>query len=123
MAVMIGPECFEYEKEIIWLDDPSKYPWVRQSSGDFPKKQGISNSSMLKISRNKGKIIGYANLEDEAPPSFIENTGRKYYWRRVFYLNDEDYKNYQDRTSYPMEAVDPSRVTPKEKGYSPWKKF
>lgn len=123
MAEIIGPECFEHEKEIIWLDDPSKYPWVRQCSVEFPQKQGISNSRISKMSKGGDKIIGYANLEDDAPPSFIdEPTGRKYYYRRYFYLKHKDYENYQGGTSYPLEAVDPSRVTPKEKGDSPRKK-
>lgn len=123
MAQIIGPECLEHEKEIIWLDDPSQYPWVRQGSTDFFQKQGISNSRMSDISGDGHKIIGYANLEDDAPPSFIDKpTGNKHYCRRYFCLRDKDYENYQGGTSYPLEAVDPSSVTPKEKGCSPRKK-
>ncbi|MEM1168322.1 MAG: DUF6009 family protein [Cyanobacteria bacterium P01_H01_bin.35] len=124
MAEIIGPEeCFDYEKEIIWLEDPSKYPWVRQCSVDFLQKQGISNSRMSDISGAGHKIIGYANLEDDAPQNFIdETTGNKHYWRRYFYLRDKDYENYQGGTSYPLEAVDPLSVTPQDIGDRPPKK-
>ncbi len=121
MAVIMGPEeCLEHEEEIIWLDDLSKYPWVRQGSTDLFQKQGISDSRMSDISRAGHKIIGYANLEDDAPPSFIDKpTGNKHYWRRYFYLTDKDYENYQGRTCCPIEAVDPLSVTPKKKGIVP----
>ncbi|WP_413160775.1 DUF6009 family protein [Capilliphycus salinus ALCB114379] len=112
-------EDLKPEAKIVWLKDMSQYPWVREGMTDFTSKQGISKSRQAQIGP---ELVGYAELEEDAPPGFIDPaTGRKHYYRRIFMLRDGDYKNYNDGT-YPSEAVEPETVEPKVKGLSPGKK-
>ncbi|MFY7807331.1 MAG: DUF6009 family protein [Limnoraphis robusta] len=112
-------EHLKPEAKIVWLKDMSQYPWVRQGVTDFTSKQGISKSRQSQIGPD---LLGYAELEEDAPPGFIDSaTGRKYYYRRIFTLRNGDYKNYTDG-KYPSEAVETQTVEPKVKGLSPDKK-
>ncbi|WP_203419053.1 DUF6009 family protein [Lyngbya aestuarii] len=114
-------EDLKPEAKIVWLKDMSQYPWVREGMTDFTSKEGISKSRQSKIEMDC-ELVGYAELEEDAPPSFIDSaTGRKYYKRRIFTLRNGDYKNYSDG-SYPSEAVESETVEPKVKGLSPGKK-
>ena len=117
---MVDEKTLRYEKEIVWLEDPNDYPWVREGITDFCQKQGISKSRQSQI-ETKQKLIGYADLEDDAPASFTSGS-KKHYDRRVFVVCDNDYEAYKNG-GYPIEAVDPSTVEPKTKGVSPKKKL
>ena len=109
-----------HEKEIIWLQDPNNFPWVRETETDFCQRQGISKSRKSDLEAGETILIGYADLEEDAPPAFTE-AGQEYFWRRVFYINKGDFKAYGDQDC-PGEAVEPSSVHPKVKGSSPKKK-
>jgi Family of unknown function (DUF6009) len=114
-------EELKSEANIVWLKDLRQYPWVREGMTDFTSKKGISKSRQFQIEMER-ELVGYAELEEDAAPSFIDvATGRKYYNRRIFTLRDGDYQNYEDGKC-PMEGVDPETVEPKVKGLSPNKK-
>ena len=108
---MIDEKIVKHEKNIVWLVEPSDYPRVREDISDFCQKQGISKSRQSQIERRR-KLIGYADLEDNAPPSYILGT-KKYYERRVFVVRDGDYQVY--KYGHPAEGVDPLKVQPKVK--------
>ena len=115
-------EALKDEKNIVWLEDLNDCPWVRESSTDFRTKQGISKNRQSEIERGRIKLIGYGELEDDAPSGFINDaTGRKHYYRRIFTIRNDDYENYKN--DYPTEAVDPLTVEPKTLGISPKKKL
>jgi hypothetical protein len=109
---MIPEKIVKHEKNIVWLVDPRDYPWVREDMADFCQKQGISKSRQSQIEKRR-KLIGYADLEDNAPPSYILGT-KKHYFRRVFVVRDGDYQDY--KYGHPAEGVDPLTVQPKVKG-------
>ena len=118
---LANKEALKDEKNIVWLEDPNDYPWVRESSTDFRTKQGISKNRQSEIERGGKKLIGYVELEDDAPSSFVNDaTGRKHFYRRIFTIRKDDYENYKN--DYPIEAVDPLTVDAKTSGISPKKK-
>lgn len=116
---MLKEENLNYEKEIIWLLDPNDYPWVREGFTDFPTRQGISQSRKSEIEYS-GRLIGYAELEDNTPPSSSQ-VNPEYFYRRIFVIYDGDYEGYEDNNC-PVEAVDPFTVEPKISGSSPKRK-
>lgn len=121
MNSLVKRDASQNEKKINWLEDLNDCPWVRESSIDFINKQGISQKRRSEIEREGKKLIGYAELEEDAPPSFVDKaTGRKYYERRIFTVRRDDYENYKN--NYPTEAVDPLTVEAKVLGSSPKKK-
>ena len=120
---LVREEALKDEKNIVWLEDPNDYLWVRESSTDFRTKQGISKNRQSEIERGRIKLIGYGELEDDAPSSFVDDaTGRKHYYRRIFTIREDDYEEYKNRNYCPIEAVDPLTVEAKTLGISPKKK-
>jgi hypothetical protein len=109
---MIDKKIVQYEKSIVWLHDPNNYPWVREDMADFCQKQGICKSHQLRIEKGR-KLIGYANLKENAPPSYILGT-KKHYFRRVFIVRDNDYENY--KYGHPAEGVEPLTLLLRVKG-------
>lgn len=108
---MLPEESLNYEKEIVWLYDLSNYPWAREEFADFPTRQGNCKS-------DGRQLIGYAELEDNTPPS--SNHGHpEYFHRRIFVINYGDYEGYKNSNNFPGEAVDPLTVKPKILGTSP----
>jgi hypothetical protein len=121
---LVSDETLMQEAKIVWLVDISKMPWVRESHADFCTRKGVSKKRLSEL--QKGQIlVGYAELEEDAPPSFIEGN-RKYFYRRIFTLRENDYEAYEvdkpTKAYHPMEAVEPLTVEPKLKGLSPSKK-
>ncbi|MDZ8083394.1 MAG: DUF6009 family protein [Nostoc sp. DcaGUA01] len=116
---MLYEESLNYEKEIIWLFDPNDYPWVREGFTDFSTRQGISQSRKNDIEAGE-KLIGYAELEDNTPPSSSQGNP-EYFYRRIFVIGYGDYEAYKNNNC-PTEAVDPLSVEPKIKGSSPKRK-
>ena len=104
-------ESLNYEKEIVWLYDLSNYPWAREEFGLFCKRQG-------KCKSDGRQLIGYAELEDNAPPG-LNNGCSKYFYRRIFVIDYRDYEGYKNSNNCPGEAVDPLTVKPKILGTSP----
>ena len=121
---LVSDEILMQEAKIVWLVDVSKMPWVRESNVDFCTRKGVSKKRLSEL--QKGQIlVGYAELEEDAPPNFSEGN-RKYFYRRIFTLRENDYEAYEvDKPTnayHPMEAVEPLTVEPKLKGLSPSKK-
>ncbi|WP_274919605.1 DUF6009 family protein [Streptomyces sp. WZ-12] len=95
------------EVKIVWVegkdDTEEKYDYVRWMWEKTRNKTGKPSGAM-----RAGRIIGYAELEENAEPT--EPSRR--YRRRVFYVKDNDRSEpggqYQDAT--PHEAVDPRTV-------------
>ena len=110
---LANKEALKDEKNIVWLEDPNDYPWVRESNTNFSKKQGVSKNRRSEIERGGKKLIGYGELEDDSPSG-------EHYYRRIFTIRKDDYENYKN--DYPTEAVDPLTVEPKTSGISPKKK-
>ncbi|MDZ8242169.1 MAG: DUF6009 family protein [Nostoc sp. ChiQUE01a] len=98
----------QFESNIVWLEDINNIPYVREH---FEQS----------ASRRKGKlkygdyhIIGYSELESDAP-----SRRPGCFARRVFWLSNHD-RFYDPEGTYkvgcPMEAVDPLTITHKVLG-------
>lgn len=120
---LFNKAALEHEERIVWLvEDLSQYPWVRSSVADFTDRKKIAKSWISQINKNTEVFVGYAELEDDTPPSFIDKpSGRKYFNRRIFTVKKDDYESYNNGT-YPTEAVETSTVQQKIAGRSPKKK-
>jgi hypothetical protein len=124
MGDFVRDETLLHEAKIVWLEDISKMPWVREIEVGFFSKKGISKKLLSEL--QKGQIlVGYAELEDNAPPLCVEGN-RKYFHRRIFTLRENDYELYRvddpATANHPTEAVEPLSVEPKLKGLPPSKK-
>lgn len=107
------------ERNIVWLYDLKDYPWLRETTADFPHRQGITNAIVSNLKKFWGEtIVGYVELEDNALPN---KKGKNKFTRRVFVLRDGDYEAYKDHFSFPTEAINPLTVEPKHKGLRPHK--
>ena len=89
---------FELEKDIVWLEDRSKYPYLREVQLPITGRTRKPRSSIV-----AGKLIAYATLEPTAP---AHSPG--VYVRRLFYVTPRD--PYE--RGGPYEAVDPYSVQP-----------
>ena len=89
---------FTHEQDIVWLDDRSKYPYVREVQysvwGRTPRPSK---------GRVPGKLVAYATLK----PTASANSPGKFV-RRLFYVTERD----PYRRGSPYEAVDPYSVYP-----------
>jgi len=124
MGDFVRDETLAREAHIVWLEEISKMPWVREIEADFFTRKGISKKRLVELQRGQ-ILVGYAELEDDAPPTFIEGN-RKYFFRRIFTLNQNDYEAYEvdspTKAYHPTEAVEPLSVEPKLRGLPPSKK-
>lgn len=91
----------EYETAIVWIEDVSSQPYVRElftrvigRSGDLGPANG-----------NGRRLVGYAVLRNDAP-AIPDILGR--FMRRTFWLADGDPCPPGDA---PLEAVDPQTIT------------
>jgi len=89
---------FEHEKEIVWLDDRSKYSYVREVQYPIWSRTRKPRSSIV-----GGRLVAYATLEPSAP---AHSPGM--FVRRLFYVTSRD--PYE--RGGPFEAVDPYSVHP-----------
>lgn len=110
-----------YESSIVWLHNPSEFPWVRETQIKFCQRQGMSESRLSQLTNENQIIVGYADLVEDAPPTFT-NGEHSYYSRRVFKINRNDFTAYEEG-EYPTEAVVPATVKPQVLGISPKRKF
>jgi predicted DNA-binding protein len=123
MSGFIDAKDLQNEKEIVWLSEIKTLPYVRESRTDMNTRQGLSSTrkSEIESSVSGVEIVGYADLEDDAEPAFTSG-GQKHFYRRIFTLRDSDRANdpegeYKD--TFPIEAVDPLTVRPKQLGVHP----
>jgi Family of unknown function (DUF6009) len=87
---------FKEEEAIVWLDDPAKYPYLREvRTHAFFRKRRIN-------APNLGHLIGYSTVKKAVP----SNCGM--FDRRAWFFRDTD--PYPIGRGYPCEAVKPSSV-------------
>lgn len=96
----ISPSELQHENRIVWCVPLSTLPrYVRESLVALPRRTGLSANQQRRI---PGRIVGYADLHQDAPA----DTYREFH-RRVFWLKDHD--PYEDGGA-PIEAVIPGSV-------------
>lgn len=115
-------ETLPYETKIVWLHDPKDYPWVREASCDFPTRSGLSQTERKRFDSDREQLIGYSELDENAPASFIDDLdGSQHFYRRTFMVRKGDYEAYP-KHDCPIEAVDPLSAEPGVLGLSYRKK-
>lgn len=123
---MIGNqnEMLANEEKIVWrVEDLSQYPWVRSSHTDFTDRKKIAKNRIAELERGGQILVGYAELEEDVSPAFIDPASkRQYFNRRIFTVQKNDYETYNTPGYYPIEAVETSTLQPKIAGRSPAKK-
>jgi hypothetical protein len=92
-------------KEIVWLEDPLKYSYLRERVyiTTLPKKIALKTP----IWQNQAKIVGYeiVNRKHEPAPDV--------YHRRVWWLKTHDRDLDPDgvyKSNHPLEAVLPDSI-------------
>ncbi|MCC5661364.1 DUF6009 family protein [Nostoc sp. XA010] len=98
----------EFESNIKWLRDIKDIPYVREHfDTECNKREGL-------VKYQGHEIVGYAELEKNAPKTY---PGK--YSRRIFWLSKED-RFYKPDGAYkqgcPSEAIDPLTVSTKVLG-------
>jgi hypothetical protein len=124
MSPLLKAADMEHETELVWVKPIQDYPWVRMTATDFYQPSGISKERLADIKRvheDKQTLIGYANLSDDAPPTFMDGE-KKHYIRRIFCINANDYDAYKDRDCFPTESVISRSLCPGFEGIEPSKK-
>jgi Family of unknown function (DUF6009) len=89
----------EWEKQIVWLDQPERYRYLRETIVETPFR-----TRKPRDGRCPGRIVAYATLKDDAPSESPSS-----FMRRVWYVAPHD--PYNDGGT-PMEAVDPHFIQP-----------
>lgn len=104
----------ENEARLEWYCDPHAYPYLRET---WVMKPSRTRPVAPDAFGSEKRVIGYAVLRKDAPPSSVSFWGRTFWHRRVWwlYLDDagmpKDRGNYGPETGrYPVEAVSPHAV-------------
>jgi uncharacterized protein DUF6009 len=108
MSSLLTEEELCHENNVVWLEDPDRLDYVRQSRDKTTRRRGKPAYA------REGRIVGYAELTADA-----EQADSGYYQRRVFYLlpHDRDYApEGVYREGAPGEAVDPRTIRPGKVG-------
>jgi hypothetical protein len=95
------------EKEIIWLEDPRDYFFVRSRVFYSRRRSGKPKSF---YTPEGGLLIGYSVLKRDQSS---DHNGA--FQRRFFYLNEIDLSPdciYPDVDCHPSEGVDPTTIKP-----------
>jgi hypothetical protein len=87
----------EHEKDIVWLDDRSKYPYLREVKYPICSRTTKPRNSIV-----PGKLVAYATLKPTAP---ADSPGM--FVRRLFYVTTRD-----PLPGVPYEGVDSYSVHP-----------
>lgn len=96
------PETIAHEDEIVWLDDPLKYPYLREITVWTSTRARRPGRLHL-----PGKVVGYATLERSFKPlPWAHNRFERRVW---WFMKTDPYGR-----GAPIEGVDPSTVRPKE---------
>ncbi|MFJ7305649.1 DUF6009 family protein [Streptomyces sp. NPDC099088] len=110
MSSLITEDEISHEAELVWLEDIGHLDYIRQSIDRLPTRKGRP------AYHRDGRMVGYAILGPTAKPSRASGTFR----RRVFWLLPHDRDTEPEglyAKSAPAEAVDPSTVEARVKGY------
>lgn len=109
MSSLLTKSDLTHEQEVVWLEDPEHFDYVRQAL-DKTKRR----NTRPPYARD-GRMVGYTILDDEAecdPDSGL-------YKRRVFFVLPHDRDSAPDgvyREGAPGEAVDPRTIRAREPG-------
>ncbi|MBP0029530.1 helix-turn-helix domain-containing protein [Roseofilum sp. Guam] len=94
-------DYLKYEENLVWLQDTNEFPWVRCWEPEpIPWRAGLSRDISC-VQRDDMIIVGYSEVKVGTP--LLDWEGEEYYYRRVFLINKDDYKNYSPGR-YPTEA-------------------
>lgn len=93
----LDPAILAEEERIVWKDEPSTYPYLRETVVDRP-----SRSQAIRIPARR--VIGYAVVK-KAPPY-----SERWYRRRVWYVSPQDPYSEHGHVGWPIEAVWPGSV-------------
>ena len=107
----IDKRTIEHEESIVWLEDISDLPYVREAFAMDDKRIGP-----IRLSGSKRRLAGYANV---GPSGRIDIPGTDICDRRIFYLCDHDPYGYEP-SQMPSEAVEPLSAGPRVPGNPPW---
>lgn len=105
------------EVRIVWLRDVLP-EWVIQTYFCVKTTTGLPESTREQIHKNGSRIIGFAELKDEA---IFDKRNSGLHCRRLFILKEKDIENYSG-DSYPTGAVVPQSIEAGISGISPSKK-
>ena len=100
------PEVPYEEDQIVWLEDPRQFDYVREAICHAPDRRRRPRW------RGKGRLVGYATLTHRTPR---DNAITRWFWRRVFTICDHDRSELPNGVyarEVPAEAVDPLTVAP-----------
>lgn len=96
-------EHLQDEADIIWLEDPSQFPYVREESWGTTRR----NSRPPKSTPER-QVVGYSTVKEN-----VKRSRGQSYRRRLFTLRPHDRANDPNgtyKTGYPAEAVDPMSI-------------
>lgn len=92
------------EEEIVWLDDPAKYEYLRE------RFESLESPRTRPPSMAPCRIVAYAKLRRGA----VKLHGRQWFDRRVWYINprNDPYAEHKPETApgWPIEAVWPGSI-------------
>ncbi|MDX2705667.1 DUF6009 family protein [Streptomyces sp. PA03-6a] len=100
MSSLLEEDALTHEANIVWLEDPTKFDYVRQALDKTSRRAGRPRYA------RDGRMVGYSTLSEDASP----NPDSGLYERRVFFLLPHDRDQHPDGTyehGSPGEAVDP----------------
>jgi len=87
------------EIKISWLDDPNKYPYLRESFDLFPFRSRFPLKPWRKS--RISKLVGYSEISVLAEPQH-DRFYRRYWWVKI------DHDPYPE--NWPGEAVSPASI-------------
>ncbi|KUK32058.1 MAG: hypothetical protein XD63_0649 [Thermoanaerobacterales bacterium 50_218] len=104
----------ENEARLEWHEDPFRYPYLRETWVMKPSR----SRPVARDAFGAGKrVVGYAVLREDTPPSSVSPWGRTFWHRRVWWLYEDDAGMPNDRGAYgpvtgvyPVEAVSPQSI-------------
>ncbi|MER5201485.1 DUF6009 family protein [Streptomyces sp. NPDC002755] len=109
MSSMLRDSQLADEVDVVWLEDPANFDYVRQALDKATQRRGKPRYS------RDGRLVGYTNLASDAecdPDSGL-------FTRRTFFLLPHD-RDSQPTGDYevgaPGEAVDPLTIRPGKTG-------
>ena len=97
--------ALQLESELVWLDDISKYDYVRVIEQTVMSRVGLPKTRHIGY-----RTVGYTNLRAEARSSRF-----RLLTKRVFFVKSHDRSEQPDgvyKTGCPIEAVDPRTLAP-----------
>lgn len=103
------PHCedavLEYEDGIVWLEDPSRLDYVRESLEECSTRR----RKLRQYPRGYARLVGYSTLRPGTPADEFRLFTRRAFWLKHY---DRDSGDPTYKHGAPAEAVDPRTVKP-----------